>query len=306
MRVTEKGSVACMCWVALVCGVITWYRSRLEICAVKMTKAHRIERQSKPFGFADHCAAAVASTHTQLGAPPSSSFVVLLFACGYSMEKLMCFAQASYSVTTFSSSPWCQFEQPLRLLPSQKVSPWKQFLERWWTDVRLRWVCYYRVKGRPHYKSGVSFGLETCTAFYLFTCHVPAVFSQWAQPIRAQSKPQSVLQTLISATAHKAANQSKARREDAAGGRSDAILTSNWKSSHSLFPIKRLCQARESTGGMEREMKGETQRGGRQTESELVEKWEQKVRAVGVWESERRGGEGKNTCQPSRSERWVL
>lgn len=157
--------------------------------------------------------------------PTSSSFVVLLFACGYSMENIMCFAQASYSVTTFSSSPWCKFEQPLRLLPSQKVSPWKQFLERWGTDVRL--VCYYRVKDRPHYKSGALFGLETCTAFCLFTCHVPAVFSRWAESIRAQSRPQSVLQTLISATAHEAANQSEARREDAAGGRSDAILTSN-------------------------------------------------------------------------------
>lgn len=173
MRVTKKGSVARMGWVALVCGVMTWYRSRLEICAVKMTKAHRIERQSKPFGFADHSAAA--STRS-LVLPTSSSFVVLLLACGYSMEHIMCFAQASYSVTTFSSSPWCKFEQPLRLLPSQKVSPWKQFLERWWTDVRR--VCYYRVKGRPHYKSCALFGLETCTAFYLFTCHVPAVFSR--------------------------------------------------------------------------------------------------------------------------------
>lgn len=61
------------------------------------------------------------------------------------------------------------------------------------------------------------------------------------------------------------AKQSKARREDATGGRSDAILTSNWKSSPSLFPIKRLCQVWESTGRMWREMKGETQRGGRQT-----------------------------------------
>lgn len=38
-----------------------------------------------------------------------------------------------------------------------------------------------------------------------------------------------------------------------------------------------------------------------------MEKWEQKVRAVGVQESERRRGVGEggggNTCQPSRSER---
>lgn len=69
MRVTKKGSVARMGWVALVCGVMTWYRSRLEICAVKMTKAHRIERQSKPFGFADHSAAAVARTHAAWCSP---------------------------------------------------------------------------------------------------------------------------------------------------------------------------------------------------------------------------------------------
>lgn len=69
MRVTKKGSVARMGWVALVCGVMTWHRSRLEICAVKMTKAHRIERQSKPFGFADHSAAAVESTHAAWCSP---------------------------------------------------------------------------------------------------------------------------------------------------------------------------------------------------------------------------------------------
>lgn len=75
------------------------------------------------------------------------------------------------------------------------VSPWKQFLEH--LRIYVPWVCYSCVKERPHYKSGFLFDPETCTMFYLFTCPIPAVCSQLAQPIRAQLKPQSVLQTLI-------------------------------------------------------------------------------------------------------------
>lgn len=80
----------------------------------------------------------------------------------------------------------------------------------------------------------------------LFTCRVPAVSWQ-----RVESTPYLPLHHTLSfihlhsATLHKLVMQPKENRKDTAGGRSDAILTSNWKPSHSLFPIKRPCQARE-------------------------------------------------------------
>lgn len=50
---------------------------------------------------------------------------------------------------------------------------------------------------------------------------------------------------LVSAPSQRLVKQPEERRKATAGGRSDAILTSNWKPSHSLFPIKRPCQVKE-------------------------------------------------------------
>lgn len=68
----------------------------------------------------------------------------------------------------------------------------------------------------------------------------------------------------------------KERRKDTAGGRSDAILTSDWKPSHSLFPIKRPCQAREY------------EQDGLRDEERVTEEWEtnwneHREQTVRVW-----------------------
>lgn len=69
---------------------------------------------------------------------------------------------------------------------------------------------------------------------------------------------------------------------------------------------------RESKRGIEWEMSGAMQRSGRQTERVCWrEEWEHKERTVRVWETEGKSKAresektGKNTCQPSSSERWV-
>lgn len=69
---------------------------------------------------------------------------------------------------------------------------------------------------------------------------------------------------------------------------------------------------RESKRGIEWEMSGAMQRSGRQTERECWrEEQEHKERTVRVWETEQESKaresekRGKNTCQPSSSERWV-
>lgn len=168
---------------------------RIRYLQLQLTKAQRIAKQSNLLALLITALLQQQQTRAQLGIPPLCSFIVLQFACGYSTENLMCFAQARCSVTTFSSSPWCQFGYLLRLLHFPTVSSWKQFLESLWIDVL--WACYSCVKNDLTKKAAFCFDPETCTVFYLFTCVIPAVCSHLAQPIHAQFKPQSVLQTLI-------------------------------------------------------------------------------------------------------------
>lgn len=110
--------------------------------------------------------------------------------------------------------------------------------------------------------------------FCLFSCHVPAVSSHWVLTSFLLSFHRTLsFRHVHSATPYKPVIQSKERRKDTTGGRSDAILTSNCKPSHSLFPIKSVCQWKEYKRGRARYEGGETYRNGRQTEkSELVEK----------------------------------
>lgn len=153
-----------------------------------------------------------------------------------------------------------------------------------------------------------------CFAFGLFTCHVPAVSSQLEESTFCFPLHHTLsFIHLLSVSVYKPEIQPKERRKDTAGGRSDAILTSNWKPSHSLFPIKRPCQARE----YERDRVRDTEEWETNSERELEGKTgtqRERERAVQVWETERQWEKvkasekqkrEKNTCQPSSSERWV-
>lgn len=157
-------------------------------------------------------------------------------------------------------------------------------------EFNMSHICVLQLSNRKH------------SPFCLFACHVSAVFSEWVPPHTHILS----LRHLHSATAHKLVIQPKERRKDTAGGTSDAILTSNWKPSHSLFPIMRLCQAGEYKRDIVRDEGRDTEELETNWESKFRGKEEQKERAVGVWETERDGGnkseKRKNRCQSSSSE----
>lgn len=143
--------------------------------------------------------------------------------------------------------------------------------------------------------------------FFLFF----TVYSLWESTFAPLFNTLS-LSYLHSATVYKLVMQPKKRREDAAGGRSDAILTSNWKPAHSLFPIKRPCQAREYEQDRARDAGRVTE----EWETSWVEVWgwgaqkENKRDSLRSWnmEGEHKKKERereKSTCQLSSIERWA-
>lgn len=68
-----------------------------------------------------------------------------------------------------------------------------------------------------------------------------------------------------------ACNAAREGRKATMSGRSDAISTSDWRPSHSLFPIKTFCQARKYKRQRVKD-EGRVSRRGRQIDGVLVEK----------------------------------
>lgn len=149
--------------------------------------------------------------------------------------------------------------------------------------------------------------------FCLFTCHVPCWFQSVGRVnFLLRSSWHSVLQT--SALGHCVQACNTAKGEKKRYSRRQVRCNFNLKLKAPLTACFQLRgpAKRESKRGIEREMSGAMQRSGRQTERVCWrEEWEHKERTVRVWETEgeskARGSEkrGKNTCQPSSSERWV-
>lgn len=68
-----------------------------------------------------------------------------------------------------------------------------------------------------------------------------------------------------------ACNAAREGRKATMSGRSGAVSTSDWRPSHSLFPIKTFCQARKYKRQRVKD-EGSDSRRGRQTDGVLVEK----------------------------------
>lgn len=169
------------------CCVLTMFRSGLDICNWN-DKSIKNYHAVKTFGLADHStAAAVANAcYSPIAVICCPSFCIWL---GDRKSNVLCSNMLfCHHILIKSMMPvWVS----TRLLHFWTVSPWKQFFECFWID--MPWVCYSCVTS----KAAFCLIRETCTVFYLFTCPIPDVYSQLAQSIPAQLKPQSALQTLI-------------------------------------------------------------------------------------------------------------
>lgn len=78
-------------------------------------------------------------------------------------------------------------------------------------------------------------------------------------------------QTCVLSHCTQACNAAREGRTATMSARSDAVSTSDWRPSHSLFPIKTFCQARKYKRQRVKD-EGRDSRRGRQTDGVLVEK----------------------------------